>query len=192
MSVSARAEKTIETARIIEAVLRRHSVECALIGAAAVAAHGYPRYTEDFDLATDADPFTSLKGAAADLVVLGYVVEFNLPDRQDPLGGLIRVTGDDFAQIDVVNFHNPYTAGFTLGLEAVRGALAMQGSPFKVVSLPYLIALKLYAGGGKSMTDVIELVERRPDLDLIATREICRRHGLLEPLERVLTDLGRV
>ena len=60
-----------------------------------------------------------------------------------------------------------------------------------MVSLPFLIALKLYAGGGKSKTDVIELIERRPDLDLAQTREICGRHGLRDALEAVLTDLGR-
>jgi hypothetical protein len=34
------------------------------------------------------------------------------------------------------------------------------GSPLAVIGLPYLIALKLYAGGRWSTNDVIELLER--------------------------------
>lgn len=66
---------------------------------------------------------------------------------------------------------------------------AEPGEP--VVSLPYLIALKLYAGGRKATNDVLELLERnREQLDLAGLRDVCNRHGLGAALEPLLTELG--
>jgi hypothetical protein len=64
-------------------------------------------------------------------------------------------------------------------------------SPLRVVGLPYLIALKLYAGGYKSEADVAALLERnREHLDLAGLRDVCNRHGLGAALEPLLTELG--
>lgn len=187
-----RQERTLQVADEIAALLRTGGIESVVIGAAAVAAWGYPRFTEDFDLATDTDPFLKLKPIGDELRKRGFDVEFNAPDAEDPLGGLLRVSGNDFDTIDVVNFYNPFGGGSTLGTEAVRsGALVLEGTNLKVVALPHLIALKLYGGGAEALRDVTELVERRPDLDLALTRDLCRRHGLLDKLERVLSELGR-
>ena len=61
-----------------------------------------------------------------------------------------------------------------------------EGSPLKLVPLPHLIALKLYAGGHKSKAEIVELLARNPDLDLDETRSICGRYQLkgLEDLIR--------
>ena len=40
-----------------------------------------------------------------------------------------------------------------------------EDSPLKIVPIPLLIALKLYAGGHKSKADIIELLVRNPDLE---------------------------
>jgi len=60
------------------------------------------------------------------------------------------------------------------------------GSRLKVVPLPYLIALKLYAGGHKSKADIIELIVRNPNLDLDEVRLLCGKYRLagLEELIR--------
>jgi hypothetical protein len=46
-----------------------------------------------------------------------------------------------------------------------------------VVDLPHLVALKLYAGGRKSMVDVLELLDRNPDADRARIRDLCARFG---------------
>ena len=53
-----------------------------------------------------------------------------------------------------------------------------EGNPLKIVPIPHLIALKLYAGGHKSQADIIELLLRNPSLDLDEVRTVCARYGL--------------
>ena len=53
-----------------------------------------------------------------------------------------------------------------------------EDSPLKIVPIPHLIALKLYAGGHKSKADIIELLVRNPDLELDEVRSVCAGYGL--------------
>lgn len=185
------AARTLQVAEEVAAECERHGVACAVIGAMALAAHNYPRATEDFDLATDVDPFRRLEPIAKALRVRGYDVELVTPDEQDPLGGVLNVTGPDFHLVQVVNFENPYTTTVTPATAAIRNAVQNLGtSPLKVVSLPDLIALKLYAGGPKSRADVAELLMRNGPLDLSAIRAACAPAGLGEALEKLLVELG--
>ena len=64
--------------------------------------------------------------------------------------------------------------------DAVRFAalVVREDSPLKIVPIPHLIALKLYAGGHKSKADIIELLVRNPDLELDEVRSVCARYGL--------------
>ena len=57
----------------------------------------------------------------------------------------------------------------------------------KIVPIPHLIALKLYAGGHKSNADIIELLVRNPDLKLDEVRSVCARYGL-GGLEQLITE----
>ena len=78
--------------------------------------------------------------------------------RGDPLGGVIEITGSGFKPIQIVNFHNPLGARRTrIGEEAIRSAEAdrIERSALRVVSLPYLIALKLYAEGAGTEPDTL-------------------------------------
>jgi hypothetical protein len=54
----------------------------------------------------------------------------------------------------------------------------------RLVPLPHLVALKLYAGGMKSRADVVELLVRNPTADVTAIRELCLHWRLsgLDPL----------
>lgn len=119
-------------------------IDSALIGALALAVHGYTRATEDADLATDVDPFTQLKDAARVLQDAGFNVEFATPDSDDTLGGVITISGDDFDPIQIVNFYNPLRPGLiNPGADAVRFATpqAVGDGTLRVVDLPHLIAL---------------------------------------------------
>ena len=174
-------------------ILEGLGVPCALIGAAALAAHGYPRATEDIDLAVATDPFSVLREAqqriAATLPVEATLIT---PDADDPLGGVLSVTGNGFDPVQVVNFHNPLSVSRNPGAEAVHTAVRgiVAGTTLRVVDLPHLVALKLYAGGYKSRLDVLALLERNPDLDLSETQQVCARFGLDEDLRAVLDELG--
>lgn len=191
MSESDFAARTLQVAEDVAAECERHGVACAVIGAMALAAHNYPRATEDFDLATDVDPFRSLEPVARALRGRGYEVELVTPDAEDPLGGVLNITGADFHLVQVVNFENPYTTAVTPATAAIRNAVQNLGtSRLKVVALPDLIALKLYAGGPKSRADVVELLARNQPLDLVAIRAACAPAGLGEVLEKLLAELG--
>lgn len=60
-----------------------------------------------------------------------------------------------------------------------------EDNPLKIVPIPHLIALKLYAGGHKSKADIIEWLVRNPDLELDEVRCVCARYGLSGVEERI-------
>jgi hypothetical protein len=188
-----RSERTLVAAEEVCAVLESHGARAALIGGLALAVHRFARYTEDLDLATDTDPFTVLREVTVALAARGFEAKLITPDAEDPLGGVVNVRRDDIEPIQIVNFYNPLAlAGGALGAEAIRSAqpLLRPESELPVVDLAHLIALKLYAGGRKSQTDVLELLERNQPLDLSSIRSVCARHGQGAALERLLEELG--
>ena len=75
------------------------------------------------------------------------------------------------------------------GGEAIRSARTQLAPSLKVVDLPHLVALKLYGGGAKGKLDVIELLERNASAPVNEVRQVCRRFGLDEPLEQILSEL---
>ena len=134
-------EKTLLAAAKVAEILAQGGVESALIGAVALAAHGYPRSTEELDFATCIDPLR-LHDLANLLRGEGFTVELSEPDAQDPLGGVLRLSseGIDRIRIEIVNFMNPPAGGFPALLEvALRDALPFrEGTPLRVVTLPHL------------------------------------------------------
>lgn len=185
-------EATIAAAEKVIYLLGEAKIDAAVIGAMALAARGYYRGTEDFDLAVCAEPFRQLKAVAEGLEALGYDVEFREPDADDPLGGVLDVTGHGFRLIQVVNFLNPYNRhAARLAEEAIQSAEDMPDVRARVVTVPYLVALKLYAGGRRNETDVLELLERNPQVTLEEVRAVCERHRLGEKLEPLLSELSR-
>ena len=61
------------------------------------------------------------------------------------------------------------------------------GSPLRLVPIPQLVALKLYAGGHKSKADIVELLVRNPGLDLTDVRVACKRYNVVG-LEELITE----
>src|SRR5262249_28019619 len=115
------------------------------------------------------------------------------PDPDDPLGGVLRLHAEGIEPIEIVNFCNPPGGGFPALIEAAlqEATPFRDGSPLRVVTLPHLILFKLYSGGMKSKSDVLELLSRNPALDLDALRETCRRFRLDRRLDAWLRDLAR-
>lgn len=182
-----RAERTLAVATDVAQTLARHNVSCAVIGAVALAVHGYVRDTEDFDIATATDPFRVL-GLVEKELAARYAVELITPDADDPLGGCLNVTGDDFDLVQVVNFDNPYRPGAgSAGRAAVETATPNVLGTLAVADLPHLIALKLYAGGRKNELDVLELLDRNPALKRDALAAVCKALGLEAELQKVIS-----
>jgi hypothetical protein len=182
-------EGTLVAAEKIAKILHHAGVDSALIGAVALAAHGYARSTDDLDLATGFDP-GRLEEIASELRREGFTVEVSEPDANDPLGGVLRVGAEGIDRIEIVNFCNPPAGGFpALIVAANREAVAVrQGEPLRVVTLPHLVVFKLYCGGRKSKNDVFELLRRNPDLDLNALRDLCKQFRMDRQLEGWLRE----
>lgn len=166
-------------AEAVASVLSRAGIDAALIGAAALAAHAYPRSTEDIDLAVGIDP-SGLDDVAAALMREGFVVEVSKPDICDPLGGVLRISGEGSERVEVVNFLNPPGGGFPALIQAaLRDAIPLaEGARLRTVTLPHLVLFKLYAGGAKSKGDVLELLRRHPEVDLDALAADAKRYRL--------------
>lgn len=180
-----RDEKTFAAARRVRAELEVHGARSAMIGALALAAHGFPRGTQDLDLATFTDPAAVLRPVARKLEDKGMRVEFREPGANDPLNGLLIVRTPGANPVEVVNFR----PGNRLAREAIETAISLPSVPFPVVDLAHLVALKLRAGGPQDVADAIEVLKRHVPPPLDALREVCGRHRLGKALERVLAAL---
>ncbi len=174
-------DEVIRAAEQVSGILESRGVGAVVIGAVALAAHGYVRFTEDLDLGVNTDLGT-LNQVADALRTAGFEVELREPDGQDPLGGVVDVRGP-FGLVQIVNYGGRFPAVIDQGL-AAADTVIRSGSHLRIVPLPHLVALKLYAGGTKSRADIVEVLSRNPDADVAAIRDLCRSWRLrgLDPL----------
>lgn len=165
----------LEAAEKVLAIMQRHRIDAVVIGAVALAAHRYVRQTEDLDMAVNAD-LEHLRLLTAALNAEGYHSTLHEPDAQDPLGGVIDVEGI-FGTLQIISYAGKFPAVIDDALREAKIAVRA-GSPLKLVPLPHLVALKLYAGGMKSKADIVELLLRNPEADLEAVRTLCASYRL--------------
>lgn len=85
-------DEVIRAAEEVTGVLESRGVGALVIGAVALAAHGYVRFTEDLDLGVNTDLGT-LNQVANALRTAGFEFELREPDDQDSLGGVVDVRG---------------------------------------------------------------------------------------------------
>jgi hypothetical protein len=161
-----------------EAVVRlAHGLghDLVVIGAAALAGHHYVRLTNDLDLGgiLTLDQLRDLSNA---LKQKGYPAELREPDADDPLGGVLDIEGS-FGQIQIVSFHDRFPAVIRDALQEATLRVA-ENSPLRIIPLPHLVVLKLYAGGLKSMTDIVEVLSLNEDADLDAIDALCKRYRI--------------
>ena len=171
---------------------KHRGVDVAIIGAAALAAHKYPRSTKDIDLGFYGDPgllYTLKAELASDGVPIDDI--HCMPcDDTDALGGVLRIEGADHDRVDLVNFCNPFTASFNPGIEAFHEAnVPVEGYQLVAVKLEHLVALALYGGGKRAELDVEELLRANPDADRAAIRAVCARYGLAEKLDGIIASM---
>ena len=68
-------------------------------------------------------------------------------------------------------------------------AACIPGYDLPVVDVPHLVALKLYAGGPRNRSDVLELLERNRDIDRSEIRRVCEQFNLTADLDDMLRDV---
>lgn len=171
-------EQESELVSQAEAVVRlAHSLghDLLVIGAAALAGHHYVRLTNDLDLGGILS-LDQLRGLADALKQKGYPVELREPDADDPLGGVLDIEGS-FGLIQIVSFHDRFPAVIQDALQEATLRVA-ENSPLRIIPLPHLVVLKLYAGGLKSMTDIVEVLSLNEDADLDAIDALCKRYRI--------------
>ncbi|HZT57490.1 MAG TPA: hypothetical protein VFA21_02580 [Pyrinomonadaceae bacterium] len=141
----------------LSADLERHGIEYMVIGAVALMAHGYPRFTEDIDLVLTRE---GLDAFHRELVGLGYVPAFDGARKRlrATRGGVpveVIVAGEypGDGRPKPVSFPEPASA--SVEIDGVR-----------VVTLEKLVELKLASGMTapdrlKDLADVQELIKAR-------------------------------
>ncbi len=141
----------------LSADLEQHGIDYMVIGAVALMAYGYPRFTEDIDLVMTKD---GLEAFHRELVGLGYVPAFEgsrkkLRATQSGVPIEIITAGDypGDGRPKPVNFPDP--SGASVDVDGVR-----------IVTLEKLIELKLASGMTapdrlKDLADVQELIKLR-------------------------------
>jgi hypothetical protein len=176
----------VQAAEWIAELLESSGISAVVIGAVALAAHGYVRHNDDIDLGVDAD-LQQMRALVDVLRRDGFAAVLHEPDGNDPPGGVIDIP-DDFGLVQVVSFADRFPAVVpdTLAAEAVP---IRPGSALRLVPLAQLVALKLYAGGLASKADILELLLRNPKADLESVRGTCLRCRL-RGLDAILEELA--
>lgn len=128
-------------------------VSYALIGAHAMAARGYPRFTIDVDvLTTDARVLDAATWGP--LIEQGARVDRRRGDADDPLAGVVRIVLADATNVDVV------VGRWAWEQQVVARAERMHvlGVTIAVATTSDLILLKLAAGGHIDLHDAAALL----------------------------------
>lgn len=181
-------EAILQAAETVIGILKQHRVDAVVIGAIALAAHHYVRQTDDVDLGVNAN-LPTLRAVTESLRLAGFNAELREPDGDDPLGGVIDVSGP-FGLLQVISYAGRFPAVIDDALLSAT-LVVREGSPLRLAPIPHLIALKLYAGGYKSKADIVELLSRNPDVNLSEVRAVCRRYRL-KGLEKLIAEAKAV
>jgi len=180
-------EAILRAAEDVVGILKGHRIDAVVIGAVALAAHHYVRQTEDLDLGVNAD-LPAMRALTESFRRAGYTAELREPDGDDPLGGVIDVSGP-FGLLQIISYANRFPAVIEDALR-LSNLVVREGSPLRIVPIPHLVALKLYAGGYKSKADIVELLARNPGVDLDEIRTVCAQYRL-EGLDELLAESSR-
>jgi len=137
----------------IRRVLDALGAPYALIGAHAMAARGYPRFTVDVDLLTS-DPIVLDPANWADLAGAGAQVDARRGDADDPLGGVVHILLPDDTDVDLILAKWKWEADLIARAED----MPIGRRPIPVPRVSDLILLKLAAGGHLDLRDAAALL----------------------------------
>jgi len=165
-------------------------VNIALVGGYAVIAHGVERTTADVDFCVYAD-IISRNGAQAFARFLRDVVPDNFEIKfvegtkmiDDPFRHDIIFLDDRAGEYPRIDF---IIAKYRWELEGIRAAMPLEDIPFPVLPKPYLIAMKLKAGGIKDDYDVVGLYGLLTEEEKMKTHELARLIHMDKKLTRLI------
>jgi hypothetical protein len=145
----------------VKKILDAHEIQHAVIGAMAMAARGFPRFTLDFDFLTTNKSVLDL-AIWQELIHDKIVVDVRKGDFDDPLAGVVRI--GDPAEVDIV------VGKWKWEQRVVNEAEPLQiaGMLVPVAKASDLILMKLNAGGYQAHLDILGLLEVGPREQLIA------------------------
>jgi hypothetical protein len=135
----------------VAAALQERGVAHAVIGATALAAHGYARSTRDIDLLAVDAAVLSIDWAS--VLPPSVEVEACRGDGDDPLAGVVRFTSGS-ESVDLVIGRWKWQAEAIARAEQSDLGFAV----LPVITLTDLVLLKIDAGGGGDLFDVAQLV----------------------------------
>lgn len=181
------ASELLGHAEAVASLAKSLGHELVVIGAVALAGHHYVRLTNDLDLGGNLS-VDQMRALVPALETMGYSVELREPDADDPLGGVLDIAGN-FGQIQIISFHDRFPAVIHDALQEAP-LLVAEGSALRIIPLPHLVVLKLYAGGLKSMTDIVEVLSMNKDTDLDAIDALCKRYRV-RGFARIREELAR-
>ncbi len=175
----------------LTALFERMELLYAVMGGIAVRAYGIPRptYDVDFTVNIDRSRLPDLYQAVAEL---GYTVpEPYLQGWVDQVKGLPVVKFRLYLQargvdIDVFLAESPYQRAV---LDR-RRCETVEGRTVWLVSPEDLVLLKLFAGRPRDLADIGDVLFTQGQLDFPYMRRWASQLGVLDALERVLTDLN--
>jgi hypothetical protein len=136
--------------------LNSRGVDYTIVGAFAVAYHGYPRYTGDLDILVrqDRENVTRLLEA---LAAFGFPLSVTASDMLEPK--VMLTLGEIPNRIDVLTHIDGVT---TDAVWATRIASKLDGLPVSFIARDELLTNKRAANRPKDLADVAELLARTP------------------------------
>ncbi len=164
----------------------------ALVGGYACIAHGVGRTTMDVDFAFHAESLREgegwldrLRDFLPEEMEVTFVQGSKIPD--DPFGHDIIFLEDkngEYPRIDLI------LPKYKWELEGIRAAAPLEDIPFPVLPKPYLVAMKLAAGGPKDDADILELFELMTEEEKEKTAELARLIHRDRRLSVLMTSVG--
>ncbi len=134
----------------VVATLRAADIPHALIGAAAMAAHGVSRATADVDLLVTSPQ--SLVAATWAALAATSDIDIRRGNDDDPLAGVARISRRGDLDVDVVVGKRGWQQG------CVSRAAPSPADGIPVVRVEDLVLLKLYAGGPQDAWDIHQVL----------------------------------
>lgn len=176
--------------RLADELRKTSPVDIALVGGYAVIAHGVGRTTTDVDFLIYSEQVLenlttfveSLKKAAPGNFEVQLVEGSRIVD--DPFPYDIIFFRDKSGSYPRFDFIIPK---YKWELEGIKKAEPLEDIPFPVLPKPYLIAMKLKAGGQKDNHDVVELYGFLTDEEKQKTNELATLIRRNRNLNRLLT-----
>ncbi len=186
--------KSIEdTLKLIDSIVVSLSdsdeVNIALVGGYGAIAYGVERTTSDVDFYVYADiihekdtsVFTGLlRNALPDNFEIKFIEGSKIMD--DPFKHDVIFLHDKSGEYPKIDF---IVAKYKWELEGIKSAKPLEDIPFPVLPKPYLIAMKLKAGGPKDDYDVIELYELVTEKEKEKTIELAKLIHMDKKLTRL-------